>query len=273
MSSSVDPAHPVELASLGSRLSHPQRPRVAEARAAVHDAATGDQAWQRLYEHGLLAGDLLRSPTRRFAVVDTERRPAAAGDDQLDAREAPATVDAAVTLASDAANVLEAEQLARTLRTRLVPWGAHPVERIEWIVVTHRIPFSFRQGPAFNCALYSLEHALEDIDVELGALRADLPGLPPFVNDVIRGSEGWAMAVRESLEVPNAFGPPPALVGTPFEALDNPFDTALRLWALGYALDHLRDDDRAPARLFTAVIDAPQNLPARLRDQASTGSA
>lgn len=35
--------------------------------------------------------------------------------------------------------------------------------------------------------------------------------------------------------------------------LANPFETILRLWALDYVLDHLRDVDRAPVRLFTAV--------------------
>jgi len=132
--------------------------------------------------------------------------------------------------------------------------------------VTHQISCSFRQGPAFNCALYSLEHALEDIEVELRALRAGLSWLPPFVNDVIRACEGWAIAVTASLEVPNAFDPPPALVGVPFGDLVNPFDTTLQLWALGYILDHLRDDNRTAARLLTAMIDAPQNLPARLRE-------
>jgi len=268
MTTSSGPSHTVDVASLASQLANPRRPHMAEARAAVHNATSGEQAWQHLFEQGLLPGDLFRSPGRRFAVVDTERRPAAAGDDNLDLREAPATIDTAITLASDAANMLEAEQLARSLRSRLVPWGGKPADRIDWIVVTHQIPFSFRQGPAFNCALYSLEHALSDIDIELRGLRTELPWLPSFVNDVIRADEGWAMAVSESLQVPNAYAPPSGLVGTGFDTLENPFETTLSLWALGYVLDHLCDDDRAQARLFTPAVDAPQNLPSRLRDQA-----
>jgi len=164
--------------------------------------------------------------------------------------------------------MLEVEQLARTLRSRLVAWGAKPVDRVYWIVVTHQIPFSFQQGSAFNCALYSLEYALETIDVELRELRADLPWLPPFVNDVIRAEAGWAMAARESLEVPNTYGPPRPLVGTRFEALENPFGIALRLWEFGYILDHLCDEARPEARLLTPMIDAPLSLPSRIREQS-----
>jgi hypothetical protein len=261
----TEPSQVVDVAALAAQLGQPQRVRVMDARAAARGAVSGEQAWQQLFDHGLIPADLLRSPERRFAVVNTERRPAAAGDDDLELHDAPATADAAVALASDAAGVLEAERLARTIRLQLVPWGAEPARRINWIIVTHQIPFTFRQTPAFNCALYSLERALQDIDVQLSGLRADLPWLPPFVNEVIRANDGWAIAVRESLEVPKAYEPPAALVGMQFGALENPFATTVKLWGLGYVLDHLCDRDRPEARLFTPVIDAPPNLPSRLR--------
>jgi hypothetical protein len=270
MTPSVPPLQSIDVASLASHLGHPRRPRLAEARAAVQGAASGEHAWHQLYERGLLPGELLQSAGRLFAVVNTEIRPTAVGGNALDLRGAPATVDAAVTLASDAAAMLEAEQLARMLRSRLLAWGAKPAGQVYWIVVTHQIPFSFQQGPAFNCALYSLEYALETIDVELRGLRADVPWLPSFVNDVIRADEGWAMAARESLEVPKAYGPPRALVGTRFETLENPFGIALRLWERGYILDHLCDDDRPEARLLTPMSDAPLSLPSRIREQSGT---
>jgi len=273
MTSSIDPLLAADVASLAARLARPVRPRVAETRAAVGDAESGPLAWRRLFEHGLLPAGLLRSPERLFAVVDTERRPAAAGSDALDLREAPSTVDAAIALGSDAAAVLESEQLARLLRVRLGPWGASSVQRIEWVVVTHQIPYSFRQGSAFNCALYSLEHALEAIDVEFRTLRPDAPGIPPFVADVIAADKGWEIAVDQQLEVPGAFNPPAGLAGVPFDTLDNPFAITLQVWTSGYVLDHLHEDDRASVRLFTSVIDAPQNLPARLRDQARSPDA
>jgi hypothetical protein len=261
----TEPSSLIDVASLAAQLAQPRRLRLAEARAATRGEGSGERAWQHLFDQGLIPLDLLRSPDRRFAVVNTERRPAAAGDDDLELRESPATVEAAVTLASDAAGVLEAERLARTVRSQLVAWGAEPARRIDWVIVTHQIPFTFRQTPAFNCALYSVERALRDIDVEFSALRADLPWLPPFVNEVIRANDGWTIAARESLEVPKAYDPPPSLVGARFDALDNPFATALKLWALGYVLDHLCERERPEARLFTPVIDAPQNLPSRLR--------
>jgi hypothetical protein len=208
----VDTAPAIDVAVLASRLARPQHPRVIEASTAVEGATSGEQAWQWLFARGLLPMDLFRSTERRFAVVDTERHPAAAGGDDLAMCEAPNTVEAAVALASDAENVLESERLVRMLRSRLVAWGARPVEQINWIIVTHQIPFSFAQGPALNCAIYSLEYALEGIDVEFRTLGSDCPELPSFVNDVIRANRGWAAATSELLEVPSAYGASPKLV-------------------------------------------------------------
>lgn len=260
----------VDVSVLGGRLAHPRRPCLAEARAAAAGAITGEEAWQRLFERGLISSELFRSSERSFAVANTERSTAAAVHD-LDLRAMPATVEAAVTLASDAAGMLDAERLARILRARLVPWGARTADRIEWVVLTHQVPFSFQPGPALTCALYSLEDALEELDVELRSLRADLPGVPPFVNDVIRADEGWPKAVAGSLEVPGAYGAPDQIVGARFEMLENPFEIALRLWSLGHVLDHACHEERSTARFHTYMVDAPQNLMRRLREARERG--
>lgn len=263
----MGPSLPADAAALAAQLATPRRPRLAEARAAADGAVSGEQAWQRLSERELVPGELFRSSERRFAVVNTERSTAAANGDQLDLRGLPATVDAAVTLGSDAEAVLDTERLARLLRTRLAPWGAEPARRIDWVVLTHQIPFSFRQGHAFNCARYSIELALEERGIDMRASRPDQPSLPQFVNDVLRMNDGWAKAAEHALQIPGEYKPPPKLVGTRFDALENPFEIALQLWAHGYVLDHSCDHERSTARLFTCVVDAPQNLLQRLRGQ------
>lgn len=264
-----DPKEPaVDAATVGARLATPSRPRLAEAREAVGGAVSGEDAWRLLLERKVIPEELYRSPIRRFAVANTERTTATAGGDRLELHDAPATVEAAVTLASDAEGVLEAERLARVLRTQLVPWGAREAERIDWVVLTHRIPFGFRQGPALHYARYSLEHALERIGVELRGLRADAPELPRFVNDVIRADQGWPRAVARALPVPDEYKPPEGVVGRRFDTLENPFRTTLQLWARGYVLDYSPDPDLSVARLYTYVVDAPQNMLDRLRAQA-----
>jgi hypothetical protein len=275
VSSSIDPSEfsapaesAIDVSALGARLASPLQPKLAEARGAVEGATSGEEAWRRLFEQGLVSDELYRSSVRGFAVANTERTTATAHGDRLDLHEVPATVEAAVTLASDAAGVLEAERLARVLRTRLVPWRAKAVDRIEWIVLTHRIAFSFRQGPALNCALYSLEYVLEEIGVELRSLCPDLPWLPRFVNDIVCADAGWTRAVAEALDVPGAYGSPSELVGEDFDTLENPFRTVLQLWGLGYVLDYSCNFEVSTARLYTYAIDAPQNLAARLREQA-----
>lgn len=265
MSSRVASESAVDVLALGVRLTRPRRPRLVETRAAVEGVTTGEEAWRRLFERGLIPSELFRSPERSFAVANTERSTAAAVN-QLDLRDAPATIDAAVTLASDAEGMLETEELARILRARLVPWGAKAVQRIDWVIVTHQIPFTFEQGPAMNCALYSLEYALEELDIELHSLHAELSELPPFVNSVIRADAGWSKAVADSLEVPGAYGAPSELIGARFEELENPFEVALRLWMQGYVLDHASNHELPTARVHTYMVDAPPNLMRRLRE-------
>jgi hypothetical protein len=211
---------------------------------------------------------LAASDQRRFAVVDTGWASSPTNAEGVALTAVPATPDAAVTIAADADGILETEALARAFRTRLVPWGALPPTEIWWLVLTHQVRFNFEQGPVFNAVRYSVEYALEEIGVSMQALRPDQPWLPPFVNDVLRARDGWTRAAAEGLEVPGAYDVPRALVGTPFDALESPFDLAIDIWALGYVLDHACFDDVAPIRLFTTVVDAPQNLRRILLDQA-----
>jgi hypothetical protein len=264
----IETIPPVDPAALVDQLAAPLRPRLAEARSAVERTVSGEQAWQRLFEQGLVPTELYRSSERRFAVANTERSTVAAGGDRLDLRSAPATVDAALALGSDAVAALETERLARLLRTRLVPWGAGAIRKIDWVILTHQIPFSFRQGQAFNCALYSLELALEERGIDMRAAHPDRPELPQFVNDVIRMNDGWAKALEHQLRVPGEYGPPRKVLGTRFDTLENPFEVALKLWGWGYVLDHSCDQELTTARLYTCVVDAPQNLLHRLRGQS-----
>ena len=266
---SSEPA--VDVSALGAQLANPRRPRLAEARAAAEGASSGAEAWQRMVERGLVPEELARSPHRLFAVANTERSAATATGDRLELHPAPPTVEAAVTLAADAANALEAERLARTLRERLVPWGAKTAERIEWVLLTHRIPFSFRQGSALNIAMYSLELALEQAGVELRRLRPEIPEVPSFVNYIVRANEGWPRAVARSVAVLGEYKPPAELVGRRFAALENPFEIALRIWSLGYVLDHSSAEETSSARLDSFVIDAPLNLLDQIREQRRRG--
>jgi len=264
----IPPHQPVDAGLLAARLANPQRPQLTDATAAVCHVTSGADAWQTLVVAGLIPANLLGAAERRFAVVDTERGAAALIHDEIELRAEPATVSAAVTLASDIDAVLEAERLARALRARLVPWGAAMVDRIDWVVLSHQVHFSFELGPACKCALYSLADSLEHVGVDVDTLRVGLPWLPPFVNQVLQADEGWMIAAKEGLEISATYGPPPELIGRSFDTLENPFEIALRLWAEGYVLDHFSSDDLPTARLSTCVIGAPQNLPWQLREQA-----
>jgi hypothetical protein len=252
---------------LPARLLHPRRERLESARSAAADAATGKDAWARLVEAGIVP-PALATGDRRFAVVETGWTASPTNAEGVTLAPVPATVNSAITIGSDAAGILATEELARTLRARLEPWGALPPSETRWIILTHQVRFNFEQGPVFNAVLYSVEYALEEIGVALKELRPDQPWLPPFVNDVLRARDGWARAAAEGLDVPGAYDVPRALVGTPFEALESPFDAALEIWANGYVIDHACFDNAAPIRLFTMVIDAPQNLRRTLLDRA-----
>src|SRR5215208_1141218 len=101
-SSGLDPSHPIDVTSLGAQLLRPRRPRLAEVRAAMEGVSSGEGAWQHLFAQGLIPHELFRAPDRRFAMVNTERTPLAAGAEDLELGATPLTVEIAVTLASDA---------------------------------------------------------------------------------------------------------------------------------------------------------------------------
>ncbi len=251
----------IDLQSLPPLLLQPRRQRLAEARTATAGAITGAEAWRRLTEAGMIPSALAAASDRTFAVLDTSWAPVPPNVEGIEHHPQPATVEAANTLAADADGVLETERLARQLREGMIPWGALPVTSVDWIVLTHQVRFNFEQGPVFNQMLYSLEYALEEAGMDFHGLYSDHPWLPPFVNNAIRAAIAWPIARDQKLEIAGAYGEPRALVGTPFAALapDNPFELAVAIWARGYVLEHLCFDNSPAIRIFTTVVDAPQN--------------
>jgi hypothetical protein len=258
----------LELSDLPARLMHPPRRRLQDVASAVAGTLTGSDAWQRLVERGAVPAELAASPDRRFAVVDTGWAFPPINAAGIDLRAAPATVDAAVAIAADADGVLETEGWARTLRTRLLPWGALPPTEIDWIVYTHLVPFNHELGPVLTAVKHSTEYALEEIGVAMKTLGPQPPWLPPLVGELIAAWHGWQVASAEALTVPGAFDVPRALVGTSFDTLDDPFAPALEILVRGYTLDHHCHDNAPEIRIYTTVVDAPQNLRQALRDQA-----
>jgi hypothetical protein len=257
-----------ELDDLPARLMHPPRRRLRDVMSAVDGATAGSDAWQRLADRGVLPAELSGSLDRRFAVVDTGWAFPPINAAGIDLRPAPATVDAAVALAADADGVLETEGWARTLRTRLLPWGALPPTEIDWIVYTHLVPFNHELGPVLTAVKHSTEYALDEIGVTMGTLGPTQPWLPPLVGELIAAWRGWQVATAEALTVPGAFDVPRALVGTSFATLDDPFVAALEVLVRGYTLDHHCHDSAPAIRIYTTVVDAPQHLRQALRDQA-----
>jgi hypothetical protein len=80
-------------------------------------------------------------------------------------------------------------------------------------------------------------------------------------------NDGWSKVASEGLQIAAEYGPPRKLVGTRFDALENPFEVALLMWGWGYIPEHTCDHDLSTMRLYTCVVDAPQNLLHRVRGQ------
>ena len=122
------------LASTLRSLFNPTRPRAAECLALVTDAASADEAWERLCARSLLPLEFMGSTARSFGPAARVSRPAshAAGrcrgtrcehwvpSTWLAPRSrVPATKLAAATIASDPEAIATAESLARECAARL----------------------------------------------------------------------------------------------------------------------------------------------------------
>ncbi len=231
----------------------PARPKLAEALAlveGVHDAAL---AWNLLVDHGVLPSSWRESEAREFSGVN--RR--ASRDVRV-----PPSVNGAVAFASAASSATAAEEHARELVRRLLPWGERPTTTIRWKLLP---PRKLRQAEiraewpseAFHCAANGAENCgPRDTDpwqttaMRLAMRHRQDAAQRVFVRDVA-AHHAWSRAVAGCARVqpwpmPTIFGRalriPAETYGKAFAELPNPFDPILAIWELGCALDIVAAD-------------------------------
>ncbi len=248
-------------AELQDRYYRPRRARFDEAAAAAREADTAAEAWESMAARGLIPFDWVPHATRRFVA----HAPGAACAPQA----YPPTRAACVAFASDARNLLAAEELARELAARLAPWGVRAPPSVVWVTAGWLLPLSLRASgfaPLLD-ALHGLGEAWATPRVGRYALRdrskarvaareasarerrerwaavRDGPHAHPAAvisADLARALALWEFARDEHLHVSRlATFPrrlPQALAGVRVASLPSPFEPLVALYELGYGL-------------------------------------
>ncbi|EDX77144.1 hypothetical protein MC7420_281 [Coleofasciculus chthonoplastes PCC 7420] len=243
--------------TLAEHFLQPSRPYLSVASKIAENYCDPKAAWHTLIEEKLIPEEFSQSPKRKFCVLDLSRRYPLNQVESIERYLYPPTISAVITFGSDANQMLEAEKLAIELGRRLEPWGGKAGDDIEWFCLSHKRPISLRFGPAFDCALYSLQYVLEEMEIEPNSLSPDHPQLPQFVNDVVRANVGWERAIEEELEVPGAYWPPSQVKWKLFSELLNPFEPVISLWQTGYVTKSSFFPDDPIIRFYTFQVDAP----------------
>lgn len=245
---------------ISEHLWRPRRAALERVRRTAAEALSPQQLWAKLTRHDARLS-VTDAAERCYGVIDTTRsRPT---EDEPPACDAsPPTTDAVITFASDLAGLSDAERALRRVVDALTPWGCVPARRIEWFSLSHRRPLTFYLGPAHDCALDSLDYALEG-GIEWEHLAEPARGVPRLALDHLRGARGWAIAASEGLGVPRAHGAPTPIVGRHFSELLDPFTPLLDFWMSGYHLAKLPSSDDPSARCYAFSWNAQVAPPYR----------
>jgi len=215
----------------------PARSSEARARAAIAGLSSPAEAWARLGASGALGRCFSDGRARAFGVIDAPKRPPRVAAAGIERHATPPTMDALLALAADPEGTAEAERAADEIARRLQPWGGAAPTAREWFIVAGVLPTLHDFGPAYSCALWSAEAALEEAGLPVG-IPADVGAdLPALARACLGGYASWLRAVEHALEVPSSHWPPDAVKFRPFAELENPFEPTLALWSTGYRLE------------------------------------
>jgi hypothetical protein len=232
-----------------SRLGRPERPRLAEARAAVEHCTNPQDAWETLAARGLIPLEWL-APGRRWFLPEYPPR----NDVQSAMSDRPRSVEDCVAFASDYAAIHAAEALAREMSHALSVWGATAPTILCWRVARRPLIGAFAKpfvtpadaargalgldAPAVDAAARVAVQAILDatgdlLDVSKSLFTSNYAGRAVYAAARARG-----LPIRGLVAGSYAYhSVPAALVGRTFAEVPDPFEPLFALLALGYSVD------------------------------------
>lgn len=236
--------------ALSRRISNPDRPRLAEARAVVGEVTDPRRAWESLVEAGFVSPAWITNPDRRFC----------GGEDGASRSKWPTSVSMCLALAADVPGIEAAESFARDFVEALEPWGCRPLTRVAWWYggepgqsVPRCSAHAAAQAAAQGTGLHGEWRGWYDEATQIreqvwsgyraGGSRACLEAGWDAV-----AAFWWRLAVRRRGIVPPELIPRTrashkALAGRPLRSLRDPFEPIMGIWQLGYGCGELTDHD------------------------------
>ncbi|MFY0533445.1 hypothetical protein [Nannocystis pusilla] len=205
---------PIDLEALAARVMRPDRPALADARAAVAGLVDPREAWLALARRGLIPPDWLDASSRRFAAPSrTSKRDESRSQLRLAGLTAlvhPARVDDAITVAASARTIALAEAHSREAARSI---GAAPDVPVVWRIAARWNPTAIRWRRIENDHDF---HILPPIFVRLDskasarrfayALRRATGMNGSAVGD-LRMHEFWRLAATTDARVPSSSTP------------------------------------------------------------------
>lgn len=243
-----------ELERLARRILRPDRPRLADARAAVAGISDPREAWEVLATRGLVRDDARPAPHRDFAPQPSDVLVLTpTGVASWRPQPTPTTVRAAVAIASDPAGIATAEALVCEVRQRLEPWGVPRPRGIRWRIEER--PWGGMAADRPWMPSWPAVHRFGDPD----AVGQQLPGEfwrrwplntrslgRRFAQDLAAHAEWRRLVARGARVTPTCAAVPvtpgASVVGMAFAALPDPFEPLLAVWGLGYAVDAIAEE-------------------------------
>lgn len=245
-----------EYRALGKRLLRPERPRLAEARAAVEGVTDAREAWETLVARGFVPDDEVDVSYRKYRRGRGQWAPS------------PATARDAAVVAADFAAMLTAEELAREFLAAAKAVGVVASERFLWETGW---PRSRAAGASVHDALDAAGDAALDAAGDDRMERAGksvwpmvrAAGFPYEFEDLEGQSAGaefeeffashiaatagdawvWADAAKRGLRLAaNAKGVAKSARGELVRDLPDPYEPLLALWGTGYGLDRAGEE-------------------------------
>jgi hypothetical protein len=238
----------IDFDQLAARILRPDRPRLAEAQAAVAGITDPREAWETLAIRDVIPASWVNDPGRKFARAGKHG--------------APGDLSTAVALAADPEGVAAAEALAVEFAHRLEVWcPGSASRRVVWRTRGRRHHANrLRDSSVHQRPAALLEHALTTAadratfnkwlrwrdEPPRVVTTAWLLALQDLTRDIAL-AKLWDHATANDWRVPASVpytGPaiPPTLRGAPFAATVAPLDPLLSIWWRGYALAAMTDD-------------------------------
>lgn len=219
--------------------------------SALDFSSNPRSAWNALTQENQALREFCSDDRRRFAQSSPTKRIRA--NERPPEFSFPTSNDEISTYLCDMSGMMLAEDYAKMLATRLMPWSAVCSNEVVWYCTNDPLDYKGFLGLAYDSARDTVELAIEEWGEDYEKLipsPQELP-LPFLVQHCVGAWRCWHLAEKLSLSISDPQWPLAVPQSTLFSQLPNPFEPLLKIWLTGYILLSSFDDEDQAIRLYS----------------------